>query len=343
VAATGKELSAFKSPDGIHWSLLKEKPVIAKGTFDSQNVAFWDSRNGEYRSYTRDFQGGVRDIRTATSTDFIHWTDPQWLKYPGAPKEHLYTTQIIPYYRAPHIYLGFPARYIDRGWSPSMRALPGLEHRKLRSATSSREGTALTDGLFMTSRDGLSFRRWREAFLRPGPRSRDNWVYGDNFQNWGLVETKSDIDGAPDDLSIYATESYWTGHSSQLRRFTLRIDGFVSVHASGDPGGFVTRPLSFEGNRLALNFSTSAAGSIRVEIQDAEGKPIEGFGLDDCDELFGDTLDQSVTWKGSTDVSQLAGEPVRLRFVLRDADLYSMQFRASTKSKTKVSQSSRSE
>ncbi len=322
----GHGLLAFKSSDGVHWSRLQDEPVITKGAFDTQNLAFWDEQRREYRAYIRDFRDGLRGIRSATSADFIHWTDPEWLEYPGAPREQLYTNQIIPYYRAPHIFLGFPTRYIDRGWSPSMRALPGLEHRKLRSATSAREGTALTDGLFMTSRDGRTFHRWREAFLRPGLRSQDNWVYGDNYQNWGIVETASSIEGAPNDLSVYATESYWTGHSDQLRRFTLRIDGFVSVHAAGETGQFVTKPLVFRGGVLTMNFSTSAAGSVRVEIQNVDGKPFDGFSREDCDDIFGDSLEQAVTWKGSDDVSRLAGKPVRLRFLLSDADLYSMQF-----------------
>ena len=325
-AGVGRGLLAFKSADGIHWSRLHDKPVITKGAFDTQNLAFWDTLREEYRIYIRDFQEGRRDIRTATSSDFVHWTDPVWLAYPGASAEQLYTNQIIPYYRAPHIFLGFPTRYIDRGWSDSMRALPGLEHRKLRAATSSREGTALTDGLFMSSRDGQTFHRWREAFLRPGLRPKDNWVYGDNYQNWGLVETKSAIDGAPNDLSIYATESYWTGHGSQLRRFILRIDGFVSMHASGDLGEFVTQPLTFSGSKLAMNFSTSAAGGIRVEIQNVDGTPVDGFALDNCSEVFGDDLQRTVTWQGDSNLNQLVGRPVRLRFVMRDADLYALQF-----------------
>ena len=322
----GHGLLAFKSSDAIHWSRLQEKPIITKGAFDTQNLAFWDRLRGEYRVYIRDFHKGRRDIRTATSTDFIHWTDPKWLDYPGAPPEQLYTNQIIPYYRAPHIFLGFPTRYIDRGWSPSMRALPGLKHRKLRSAVSRREGTALTDGLFMSSRDGRTFDRWQEAFLRPGLRPKDNWVYGDNYQAWGLVETKSAIDGTPNDLSIYASESYWTNPGSQLRRFTLRIDGFVSAHASGTTGEFVTRPLVFAGDQLRLNFSTSAAGSIRIEIQDPAGKPIDGYHLREFPVMFGDNLDRPVIWKSGTDVSKLAGKPVRLRFVMQDADLYALRF-----------------
>ncbi|GDY10075.1 hypothetical protein LBMAG52_35610 [Planctomycetia bacterium] len=80
------------------------------------------------------------------------------------------------------------------------------------------------------------------------------------------------------------------------------------------------------GNTLNLNFATSAAGDIRVEIQDATGQPIPGFTLADCHELFGDTLARTVTWKHGQDVSRLAGQPIRLRFALRDADLFAFQF-----------------
>ncbi len=88
----------------------------------------------------------------------------------------------------------------------------------------------------------------------------------------------------------------------------------------------VSKPLTFDGSRLSLNISTSAAGGARVELQDAAGQPIPGFALADCWEIIGDTLDYTVRWKGGTDVSSLAGRPVRLRVSLRDADLYSLRF-----------------
>ena len=321
-------LVAFQSPDGIRWKPMNGfKPVMTEGAFDTQNLAFWDAVRGEYRAYIRDFRSGKRDIRTATSKDFIQWTTPAWLKYPGAPREQLYTNQIKPYHRAPHIFIGFPARYLDRGWSESMKALSDLEHRELRARASRRYGTALTDSLLMTSRDGLTFHRWREAFLRPGLRLRDNWKYGDNYIAWHLVETRSHIADAPNELSLYATEGYWTGQSSQLRRFTLRIDGFVSVQAPATGGELLTKPLRFEGSRLVINFSTSVAGSVRVEVQGADGKPIKGFALADCPEIFGDALDRAVSWKGGADAGKLAGKPVRLRFAMKDADLFSIRFR----------------
>ncbi|HOZ46141.1 MAG TPA: hypothetical protein PLO37_07145 [Candidatus Hydrogenedentes bacterium] len=318
---------AFKSSDGIHWSFLQEAPILTDGAFDTQNLAFWDELRGEYRAYIRDFEDGVRIIKTATSKDFRTWGALVKLEYPGAPTEALYTNQVKPYYRAPHIYMGFPTRYNERGWSPSMEALPNVEHRKMRSSCSDRYGMAITDGLFMTSRDGVTFKRWGEAFLRPGLRTRDNWTYGDNYIAWHVVETPSAIEDAPPELSLYATESYWTDDESRLRRFTIRMDGFVSVHAPLSGGEFTTKPLLFTGKDLVLNFSTSAAGSIRIEIQQADGTPIDGFRLEDAPEIFGDSLDRVVPWKDDRDLSALAGAPVRLRFVMSDADLYAMRFR----------------
>lgn len=330
-------LLAFKSPDGLRWTPMSDGPVITQGAFDSQNLAFYDPVRGEYRAYWRIFTAGVADgttwkpsgvraIRTATSKDFLNWGPHADLAYVDSPPEHLYTNQIKPFHRAPHLFIGFPTRYVERGWSDSMKALPELEHREWRAKASLRYGTAITEGLLMTSRDGVKFKRWNEAFLRPGIERPGAWNYGQQYIAWHAVETKSALAGAPNELSLYAGESYWTGTSSEVRRYTLRMDGFVSISAPMSGGEFVTKPLTFKGSKLTLNFATSAAGDIRVEIQDASGKPLPGFALDDCPPIFGDTIERMVTWKNGSDVSALASKLVRLRFALKDADLYAFQF-----------------
>ncbi len=325
------------SADGIHFRVAGDKPVITQGAFDSENLAFWDSCRGEYRAYWRIFTegvangtewrpSGIRAIRTATSKDLLNWTEPVDVRYVDSPPQQLYTNQIQPYYRAPHIFMGFPMRYTERSWSDSMTQLPGLEARVARYKAAPRYGTAVTDGLFMTSRDGTLFRRWNEAFLRPGPRQQGSWVYGDNLIFWGMVETASSPSDAPNELSLFATEDYWQGNAVSFRRMTMRLDGFVSLAASAEGGELVTRPLVFEGGNLTLNASTSGAGHIRVEIQDAAGKPLPGYGLSDCEEIFGDDVARVVRWRKSGDVRPLAGAPVRLHFQLNDADLYAFQF-----------------
>jgi hypothetical protein len=331
-------LYLLKSADGIHFRVATTKPVITAGAFDSQNLAFWDPATRQYRAYWRYFTAGVADgktwkpsgtrgIRTATSKDGVNWENPTNLHYVDSPDEHLYTNQVQAYFRAPHILMGFPMRYTDRGrWSEAMMDLPGLEERMARYKVSPRYGTAVTDALFMTSRDGVLFHRWNEAFLRPGPRRHGSWVYGDNLIFWGMVETASSLGDAPPELSLYSSENYWQGGSVSFRRLTLRLDGFVSLWGPARGGEMVTKPLVFDGGNLTVNAATSGAGSIRVEVQDAAGQPLPGYTLADCPELFGDGLDMVVRWRKGGDVRPLSGKTVRLRWVLQDADLYAFQF-----------------
>ena len=338
---------------------MSDEPILADGAFDSQNLAFWDAEQGHYRAYWRYFtKGGYDDekvwnpqghraIRTATSEDFLHWKNQMDLRYVDSPSEQLYTNQVKPYHRAPHLLIRFPTRYVERGhndgpdheararagperisqWSPSLRALPEPENRQWRAKASERYGRALTEGLLMASRDGVNFKRWNEGFLRPGIERPGTWNYGHQFIGWYPVETEGTLVHAPNELSLYAVESYWTNTSDLLRRYTLRLDGFVSVQAPMSGGELITKPITFSGKALSLNFATSVAGSLQVELQDENGKPLPGYTLDDCDELFGNTLDRGVSWKTKADLSPVIGRAVRVRFVLRDADLYSFQFR----------------
>lgn len=319
-------LHALGSPDGLHWKPLADESVITEGAFDSQNLAFWDPNINLYRAYWRIFSDGVRSIRTATSSDFVHWGPHADLEYKDSPLEHLYTNQVKPYYRAPHILIGFPTRYVDRRWNESTKVLPELEQRTLRASAVERYGTAVTEGLIMASRDGVHFDRWNEVFLRPGIQRPGTWNYGQQYIAWHVIETKSALSGAPPELSLYATEGYWTAPGSALRRYTLRRDGFVSVNAPMGGGELLTQPFTFTGSELRLNFSTSAAGGVQVELQDADGQAIPGFALKDCHVVYGDEEDRTVRWQTDGKLRTLLGKPVRLRFRLQDADLYAFRF-----------------
>jgi len=297
-----RSLLAFQSADGLHWELMADAPILTQGAFDSQNLAFWDTVREQYRCYFRDFRDGRRDIKVSGSSDFLRWSQPEWLEFPDAPQEHLYTNAILPYYRAPHLLIGFPTRYIP-------------------------DRDSLTEGLFMSSRDGRVFHRWPEAFIRPGPNP-DKWHNRSNYIWWGLVETASPLPGAGKELSLYTNESYYfEGKPARTRRYSCRIDGFVSLHASFAGGEVLTKPLLFEGNELVVNYSTSAAGGLQVQIEDLSGRPAAGFAFSECPEIYGDAIEHVVTWRPGSDVGGLAGKPIRLRLVLRDADLYALGFR----------------
>ena len=302
-------LLAFQSQDGIHWSLMQSEPVITEGAFDSQNLAFWDSVRGQYVDFHRGFRDGVRDIMTCTSKDFINWTKPQWIDQGDAPFQHLYTNATIPYFRAPHIFMAFPGRFMPSRKKIDDHPSPGV-----------------SDAVFMTSRDGLNWHRWVEAFIRPGLQ-RERWWQRNNYTAWGMLVTKSHIAGTPDELSFYLNENYYLD-GNRMRRFSLRMDGFSSVYAPYSGGEMITRPLTFQGGQLVINYSASAAGSVQVEVTDRDGQPVPGFTLADCPEIYGDEIEKIVKWESGADLSQLAGRAVRLRFVLRDADLYSLRFQS---------------
>lgn len=304
-------LVPFASADGIHWRQLQQEPVITWGAFDSQNLAFYDAVRGRYVDFHRIFSNKTRAIATCTSTDFLYWTEPQEIDQGSAEPQHLYTNATIAYHRAPHIFLSFPMRLMPR-------------RQQAYKPTPEHDMPGVTDGVLMASRDGLHWRRWDEAFIRPGQNDH-RWWQRNNMTAWGIVETPSDLPGGRPELSLYSSENYYIG-PGRLRRYTLRLDGFVSVNAPYAGGGMTTRPFTFEGDKLEINFASSAAGDVRCELQQADGTPIAGFTLDECEPIYGDRLAHVVAWKQGSDVSSLAGKSVRLKVALRDADLYSLRF-----------------
>ncbi|MCC6488127.1 MAG: hypothetical protein IT364_11570, partial [Candidatus Hydrogenedentes bacterium] len=311
-------LFAFVSPDGKSWKKLADTPAITAGAFDSQNVAFWSEAEGQYLCYFRTWsEGGYkghRAVSRATSPDFRSWSEPEPMSFSGTVLEHLYTNQTGPYFRAPHIYVAVAARFM-----PGRRVVPAEMAEKIGGEA--KYSGDCSDAVLMTSRGGTVYARtFMEGFIRPGI-GLGNWTSRTNYPTYGIVPT------GEDQMSMYVQRNYGqTTH--HLQRLKLRTDGFVSVHAPYAGGEMVTKSLVFSGTELVINYSTSAAGSVWIELQYADGIPIEGFTRADCDEIIGDEIARVVTWKGSSDLSTLVGKPVRVRAVMKDADLYSIQFRA---------------
>jgi len=315
-------LVAFASPDGIRWRKLRDLPVIDKSLvpfkymFDSQNVSCWSPAEQQYVCYFRVFNEGIRRIARTTSRDFLAWTPPELMEYRhgsgGAPIEHLYTNQTHPYFRAPHVYVSVAARFF-----PGRQVLSDDQARAIDVNPSYFKDTS--DAIFMTSRGGNIYdRSFLDGFIRPGVGAQ-NWVSRTNYPALNVVQT------GPAEMSVYVNQDY-AQPTAHLRRYSLRLDGFASVRAGYLGGELVTKPLTFTGRHLFLNFSTSAAGGIRVEIQNPHGEPLAGFAIDDCREQIGNEIERSVSWKSGNDLRRLAGQPVRLRFVMKDADLFALRF-----------------
>ena len=342
---------ALASPDGLHWRPLREEPIILAPAqdpqFDSHNIALWDATREHYVIYARGWyrdgalpldgkQVGeakhkvlvelstgevqkfrrIRDIRRYTSKDFRTWSGPEYIDMGPDPLEHhLYKNAATPYYRRPDLILMFPKRFVsDRKFHPDYP-----QRYSDRRFPASWKFMGLSDVCFMFSRDGFRFdRRYREAFLRPG-RDPKNWAPRAIEIGPTLVATG---DG---EMSVYYMEHYYLP-DVRIRRGVLREDGFVSLQGDYEGGSIVTKPLRFTGSHLVINYATSAAGSVRVEIESASGEPVAGYGLDECPEIFGDEINRRVMWNAGSALDKLAGQPMRLKFEVKDGDLFSFRF-----------------
>lgn len=320
-------LIAFVSGDGVHWRRWQDAPVFQDTgwVFDSQNVAFWSQAEKKYLLYYRRSPAGVRAVARATSDDFRHWSAPEQMTTGDGSPEHLYTNQTHPYFRAPQLYVGVAARFM-----PGRKVLSDEQARAIQ--VDPRYFGDISDAVLLTSRGGNAYERtFREGFVRPGI-GWENWTSRTNYPALGIVPT------GPAEMSLYIQKNYGQP-TARLDRYALRTDGLASVHAGSVGGMFETPVLDLGGQaaqgavdpgsdgpalQLSVNYSTSAAGSVLVEICDEAGAALPGYSRDDCEELIGDEIDRPLRWRGRTSLFGVAHRPVKLRFHLRDADLFAI-------------------
>lgn len=310
-------LFRFVSADGIHWRPFLDEPIFAGYALDSLNVLTWVPGEQCYAIYLRTWSEGgtpeqprfrgIRTISRSTSSDFITWTKPEPMSFGDTPLEHLYTNNTQPYFRAPHLLVALPFRLFParRAFTPERLAELGVPPNHARG---------LSDVVLMTSRGGSRYdRTFMEALLRPG-QDPIAWHARESQPSNGIVPT------GPGEMSFYVINHY-PMPSQHLTRVVLRTDGFASARAGYEPGTLLTKLITFAGSSLELNLATSAAGGVQVEILDEDGAVLAA-----SEEMIGDEITRVVAWQEDAKLTALAGKPVRLRFTLKDADLYSFRF-----------------
>lgn len=314
-------LYRYVSSNGVNWTQKSTTPLFDNtGTaMDSQNVLTWLPDEQRYAIYLRTWTGdspghntllkGTRTIARSTSTDFVNWTAPERMTFGDTPMEDLYTNATQPYFRAPHILVAMPFRF-----APTVKVLSDEE--LIQYGVHNSMWVGASDAVFMTSRGGNSYdRTFMQSFIRPGLNG-NNWAARSNIPASGIAQT------GPDELSIYLTRAYATD-DVYLERMTLRLDGFASVRANFEEGHIITKPLILEGSHLNVNYSTSSVGYVKVSFLDENGQEIDGYRTNQVKSLIGDKTDERVTWNLSSSISRINGRPVRIKFTIKDADVYS--------------------
>ncbi|MDX1357748.1 MAG: hypothetical protein R3232_02840 [Clostridia bacterium] len=302
---THAKLYGLVSADGITWNRISRDPIITEGMFDSHNIPMYDPNIKKYRCYARYFDQeglddpkpyhGIRSIKNFISEDFMNWENPVNNTYDVPYKEEFYTNATVCCPGAEHFYLSFPKRFMADRQRDFFTSAP-----------------AVSDAVFMSSRNGTDWNRtFMEAWVRPG-LDRKNWVNRNNMPACGIIDTGGN------EFSMYISENYRTG-TNGVRRLAIRKFGFASVNAGYEAGTFTTLPITFTGSSLLINYSTSAAGHVKVSVLASDGTTIA-----ESRKIYGDEIFEKVDFSQSLEKYSNMG--IRLRFELMDADIYAMRF-----------------
>jgi hypothetical protein len=242
---------------------------------------------------------GKRVQAWARSDDGVHWTDEQVIlraDEKDPPTANIQFMFVMPY---GGYYLAFLTLHDERGQFRIQ-----LAH----------------------SVDGIHWQRpWREPWLDVGPAGAfdSGMVLGPADPIIRQREMWFPYGGFP--IHHDSTEQNW---ESAVGSATTRLDGFAAWRAGAERGELITQPFVCTGDRLFVN-ANATNGSVKVEVQDENGKPLSGFLSSDSEELKGDTLAGEsngwARWKSQKDLSNLKGQTLRLRVTLQHADLFSFR------------------
>ena len=321
------------SPDGIRWTPEPANPVIPHS--DTLNACVWDDERKRYVAYVRYGPPNTRAITRIESRDFVHWSPKvtvlrrDKIDQPFETKH--YGMRVMSYETT---YLGFISAYHGETISPIPDDQLWRDRTNVQMAFS-RNGITWhrigQDGVISSRHDQDEGRDWKQTAERatfiPYGKSRENdW-------DWGQVYPFQPPLIVGDQIRFYyqgLKGRHWFNYhkdplDSGFGLATLRLDGFVSVTAEAE-GTLLTRRFICIGDTLVLNAATGDRGSIRVEAIDALGRVIKGFSEADCEPIVGDKVRHVVSWKRGSNCHPLQARPMRLRFHLKQAEVYSFEF-----------------
>ncbi len=300
-------LKIATSPNGLDWKILTTNVVI-KHNHDINGI-FHDTLRNRYVATLsfylpdKNWSGLRRITKQSESADLLHWSEPWRVLTPDERDEG--ETQF-------YAMDGFLIRGdLTIGMVKVLR-----DDLKADAPPDPPDayGTGYTS--LAWTRDGKTWTRDREKFL---DRNSDNNAL-DHSHAWIdeqlLVGTN---------VYLYYA-GYKRGHKvnrfeeRQIGLITMPRDRYVAREAAAEPGFLRTPLLSLCGKKLSANADASH-GELKVQICDANNKPIKGFAAKDFRAVTTDAVNVPLRWKRS--LSELNGKPVRLEFLMKNTRLFS--------------------
>lgn len=279
------------SADGLRWDTTVR---VLKKAFDSSSV-HWDPVGEKWIASCKMWRNDKRVRGYAESQDFLHWTAPAIVLQADekdGPGDQLYSMLISRY---ESVFLGL------------LKVFDTI--------------TDQCDAELAFSRDAKHWERPERTPLLPNAPSAGNWDYGN-------IDPASDPLRVGDELWFYysgrSTIHYQKPNDAAMGVAMLRADGFASVGGTRQVGALTTRPLVLKGKSLFVN-ADARGGTLRVEvISGTPSAPPRGrWGQKNCRSLTTDGIRQEIRWKDSPSLEELEEKPVRLRFYLDNARLFS--------------------
>ena len=335
------------SADGIHWELYDELPRVglSAAQLNDVSVVFYDEDAREFVQNTRHFLqwAGAINLRSPYTGSFLGPYEPhnplvynQRRVWQSRSHDFIHWSELVP------VAATDEEDNLDESYYGMAQFKLGTLH--LATVGVFRAVDNEMDVQLLCSRDGV---RWqntnkRQPFL--APRGEGHW-------DAHMVSITSPPIEVVDELYFFnggtsAHHDYWLcAHREDLDLpdadlpenvafglglAVLRKDGYAGLAANRfREGTLVTRPLISLGTCLEINAKCAPGGSVRVDIADRYDEVIGECSKERNDAFTGDSTAHTVTWQGDPTIPAGQEERTywrRIRFFLRDAELFSFRF-----------------
>jgi len=339
------------SPDGITWTKLNVPAIESQ---DEGNFSYNEEEGLFIHTVKRGSDYG-RSVAIATSTDFENWDDYglvfhtddldqeigreviearraspllQQTEY-NTPEHYSIEIYNMGVFRYEGIYIGLPSIYHHTGKVPP--EWPGFAKMNLspyirECIEKHGDYTGFYHIQVACSRDLKQWTRVaeRRPFIETSPvdsgaydlqtiigpsnavvRGDELWFYYTGIKQYAFISS-----GGQKGYDDYRSDC------GAVCLAVLRRDGFVSLDAGDEEGTIVTSSFALEGNSLWVN-ADAPGGQLRVEVLDSDEKVLAASTT-----ISGDVARAEVEW-ASGNWSECMGKAVRLRFTLKNCQLYS--------------------
>jgi len=303
------------SPDGLHWRFVPE--TENKPLFTSSDVVnfFYDPYQARYTVTWKTRNRRGRAVGVAWSQDGLAWTKP----YDGPifvaddldpDATQIYGMPVFPYQG---LYVGLPWPYHARYFRYGQYSV-----KKLHEAQEDSPRTM--DTQLAWSWDLINWTRppARAPFIPRGDKgawdggmivtARAPVIVGDN-----LYFYYGGCDGLHDEPRVNAA----------IGLATLRLDGFCSLRAGEREGWLISRREPSRTPEVTINARTAGDGYVTAELLNRRNRVLPGFSRQECLRFTGDAVRHVLRWKNATLDAAHAGPDYKIRFFLKQADLFS--------------------